>query len=575
MNSMIRQHHLRINDVKAYLRAFERNKPLSPDEWASQESALYEPGHLIFCLEAVAAPAGLSSFSKRGEEQGETYRVKNMFVVISKDDGKPVAVNVSASAYEFRVLDSFLLEQAMKAILDGRDFNYLAARPVQKLDNDGIKALYKLGSEYAKGGSRRALIADSSTLAEPATALLGQMGAKIGAAVGKQLLDIGSVCHMIFTPEGRQEDKNKTLLKSCFVPMRGDEELVGLTKSEMSEEQPRYAVDPLAGVAHLEEKYSSQPGSIDLSHLAPEPVPQLNYETPMQAFPEKAGEPSSSFGDFGMGQISALAPQNPPDAPPLGQPAAENPADSSPPPQTYTPQSGAMGQMPAGGSGGSSYTNLPPSGSQPPAGGSGSSYTNLPPSGSQPPAGGSGASYTNLPPAGGPGGSYTNLSGLGGQPPAQAALAASGNGQGHAVAPEWYVMSHQGAPAARPPAQTQSEMIQPPPSAQEETAAPEAPPAAATEPQAASGLKEDYSQQFLNDWQEGKTGTAAEDAAEKEFEKEKLLKAEREKGKEQRLREYFGEEHFQKYVKGEIPEPEIDQINAWQLDPSQYRSEPA
>ena len=97
MNSMIRQHHLRIPDVKAFLRTFDRHRPLSPDEWAGRESCLYDPGYLIFCLEPVAAPAGLSSFSKRGEDQGETFRVKDFCVVISKEEGKCMAVVVSPS----------------------------------------------------------------------------------------------------------------------------------------------------------------------------------------------------------------------------------------------------------------------------------------------------------------------------------------------------------------------------------------------------------------------------------------------------------------------------------------------
>ena len=62
MNSMLRQHHLRLAELKAYLRIFERNKPISPAEWSAQESLLFEAGHLLFCLEPVAAPAGLSSF---------------------------------------------------------------------------------------------------------------------------------------------------------------------------------------------------------------------------------------------------------------------------------------------------------------------------------------------------------------------------------------------------------------------------------------------------------------------------------------------------------------------------------
>jgi len=569
---MIRQNHLRIPDVKGFLRTFDRHKPLSPDDWAVNESTQYEPGYLIFCLEPVAAPAGLSSFSKRGEDQGETFRVKDLCVVVSKDDGKCVAVIVTPSAYEFRVLDTLLLEKAMKAILDGRDFNYLAARPIQKMDDNAIKALYKLGSEYAKGGSRRTLAVEGATLQEPALALLAQLGAKLSTQVGKQLIDIGSICHMIFTPEGRQEDKSKAIMKSCFVPVRSEEDSAPAAKAPAMAEASLYSVDPLADVAHLQDNYSTEAGNIDLSALAPEPPVQLNYESPIQ--PLAAPEPSSSFGDFGMGLLSALAPQQ---GAPQQAMAFENLAEggrsadlpSLPFGQGLTPGSGQdpseqygaqnplnnMDTLPPTGPS-TSFTGLSSMDSLPipgvttsmtglPAMTGMSSMTDTP--AMQPPA--------PPPPAPAPSSPApnTSMTGLPATTASPASPAPSGNGQAKGAVPEWFIMSHEAV--AAPQAAATAPMVE------------EAPPPPAP--------KEDFSNQFMNDWEQGHAGSAAVEAAEKEIAQEQQIRSERDKGKESRLREYFGDEHFQKYVKGEISEPEIAKIDSWQLDPSQYKSEPA
>ncbi|MBS1995627.1 MAG: hypothetical protein JSS86_04920 [Cyanobacteria bacterium SZAS LIN-2] len=593
MNSMIRQHHLRIPDVKGFLRTFDRHKPLSPDDWAVKESSLYEPGYLIFCLEPVAAPAGLSSFNKRGEDQGETFRVKDLCVVVSKDQGKCVAVIVTPSAYEFRVLDTLLLEKAMKAILDGRDFNYLAARPIQKMDENAIKALYKLGSEYAKGGSRRTLAVEGATLQEPAIALLGQLGAKLSTQVGKQLIDIGSICHMIFTPEGRQEDKSKAIVKSCFVPVRSEDDSAAPAAKPAAMGDSRYSVDPLAEVAHLQDNYSSEAGNIDLSSLAPEPPQQLSYESPIQPLspdlmpaagltplanlapipvaeptPPAAPEPSSSFGDFGMGLLSALAPQpgaqqqamafenlseggRSADLPSLPFGSAVMPEASAPNPLSN------MDTLPPGGPN-SSYSGLSSMDSVPIPGVT-TSMTGLPVVQPPQPPAAPYTSMTNIPaataPTPAPSSSMTNI---------PAAHAPGGNGQSRGAVPAWFIMSHE-AVATPMPAQA------PPPEPQPQAAAP----AVEAAPQPPAEPKEDFSKQFLNDWEQGHAGQAAVEAAEKEFEQEKRLKAERDKGKEQRLREYFGEEHFQKYVKGEISEPDLAAVDSWQLDPSQYKAEPA
>ncbi|MBU6450181.1 MAG: hypothetical protein KGS72_00265 [Cyanobacteria bacterium REEB67] len=628
---MIRQHHLRISDIKSYLRTFDRHKPLSPDEWAVQESNLYEPGYLVFCLESVAPPAGLSTFSKRGEEQGETFRVKDFCVIVSKDDGKCVAVIVSPSAYEFRVLDSLLLEKAMRAILDGRDFHYLAARPVQKMDGEQIKMLYKLGSNYAKGGSRRSLIAEGATLQEPAVALLGQLGAKLSAQVGKQLLDIGSVCHMIFTPEGRQEDKSKSIIKSCFVPVRAEDDGAAPKAPQPSGEgQPLYSIDPMAQENAAQQNYSTAAGNIDLSALAPDPTANFDptaapessagqsaFESPAGAFmpnpiaevPPPAGEPSSNFGDFGMGLLSALAPEQ--------SNALNSMQNFAGPEATSLPSVGDMA---------ANMDTLPPSGPT-------STYADMSSMDSLDRNG-----FTN------PGSSFTRLSGIPEMPltqPADAATAStpatapSGNmsdltdlknlaeltklnaqaaaqtpasaqaarastparfpasasqvnipaampqpvRQGGS-APPWYIMSHDAilapsgtmAPTAGAAPQGDPRTSQNALAAQTAQSATPAASQLQVQPQAEPAPREDFSQQFLSDYEQGHAGAAAIDAAEREIAEEQRIKAENERGKDQRLKEYFGEEHFQKYVKGDAGEPEAGKVDSWQLDPNQYKA---
>ena len=226
MNSMLKQHHIRLQDLKSFLRGYGTNKPQTPEEWAIQESKLYAPGMLIFCLDSIAAPPGLAQFSKKdAATEGETYRVKDMSVVVSMTDGKPLAVNITASAFDLRFLEQLMLEKARKAILDGRDFLYVAATTPQPLDAQQVQVLETMATtQYSQGGSRRTLAAGDTTGAqEPAQALLAALGVSIAqAGPGKNVLDIGNVCHLLFAPEGRQEDKNKVLMKTCFQPIGGD-----------------------------------------------------------------------------------------------------------------------------------------------------------------------------------------------------------------------------------------------------------------------------------------------------------------------------------------------------------------
>ena len=221
MNSMLRQHQIRMQDLKGYLRGYDPApaKLVAQDEWAKTESVDFEPGMLVFCLESATVPPNLSSFGKK-EGEGEMFRVKDLCIVVGKENGRPLVVSITASAYELRFLEALMLEKARKAILDAKEFHYVAAKPAKPLSEATIKEIGQLGNVYAQGGSRRSLTVESSGPMEPAVALLAALGVRINAPGGKQVLDIGSICYMLFTSESKQpEDKNRTLLKTCFVPL--------------------------------------------------------------------------------------------------------------------------------------------------------------------------------------------------------------------------------------------------------------------------------------------------------------------------------------------------------------------
>ena len=219
---MLRQHHVRLQDLQPFLRGYDPSKPTAPDDWAKVESARYEPGMLIFFLDAVATPPGLSQFGKKEMDLGESFRVKDLSIVIGRENSKPLVVKMTASAYEQRFLEVLLLENARRAILDGKDFLYVAAAPAQKLSEPTAKELEQLGAMYAQGGSRRSLAVEGGGgPLEPAVALLGVLGVRFMQQTGggRTVLEIGSVCQMIFAPDIKLDDKNKMLMKTCFTPI--------------------------------------------------------------------------------------------------------------------------------------------------------------------------------------------------------------------------------------------------------------------------------------------------------------------------------------------------------------------
>jgi hypothetical protein len=219
---MVSKNHIRLSDLAPYLRGYDSKSPELPEDWAKVQSAGFKPGMLLFCLEKVAQAAGLAV--GRRDDAGEHYRVKDLCIVVGDKDGRPVVINVTSSAFELRYLEVLMSEKAKKAILDEKDFYFVAARPVQPLTDARREEIEDIAMNYTEGGSRRTLVVDPSGPPEPAMALLSALGARVVVpGIGKQALDIGYFCHLLFAPEGRQEDKNKPIVKTAFAPLSNAE----------------------------------------------------------------------------------------------------------------------------------------------------------------------------------------------------------------------------------------------------------------------------------------------------------------------------------------------------------------
>ena len=231
MHSMLRQNQVRQQDVKPYIRTFTRNNPLDLGEWAKEEGGLFEPGTLIFLLEPAKRPPGMSSFA-RGQAPGSSaadaaqdgYRVKDMCVVVDKIDGKCWVLAISPSAFELRFIDTLFREKTQKAFLEGLDFQYLACAPRPVLNDQQQKELRQLSTLYSKSGSRRTIAQDGSGPEEPARAMLSFLGADL-SSVGKQMIELGLICNLIFSPEGVQENKAQSQVKGCFSPILATDKL--------------------------------------------------------------------------------------------------------------------------------------------------------------------------------------------------------------------------------------------------------------------------------------------------------------------------------------------------------------
>ncbi len=313
---MLRQYHIKLQHLSTFMRGYsaakEQNNQGAPEAWANKDSAQYEPGMIIFCLEPVAPPPGLSS-GKKDAPSPDMFRVKDCCVVVNYENKQPLVVNITTNAYELRFLEVLLSEKARKAVLDGRDFRYVAVKPANPLDAKSLKELEKLGTVYSQGGSRRSLAVDNTEIQEPAIALLSALGANIFVTgLGKQVLDIGSICQMIFTPDSPQEDKNKTSFKNCFTPLPADSSYI---PSPIKVEEPLKPIQ----LPQAQTDLQLMPGSKQRELIAPErsieqnigpnivPTPQIeNIPQPEQFL----SQPAAQTGDKGQGQQQTQTTEN-------------------------------------------------------------------------------------------------------------------------------------------------------------------------------------------------------------------------------------------------------------------------
>ncbi|MBX9669542.1 MAG: hypothetical protein K2X93_18105 [Candidatus Obscuribacterales bacterium] len=294
MHQLLRQNQVRYLDVKPYIRTFSRNNPTELGEWAKEEGGLFEPGTLIFLLEPAKRPPGMSSFA-RGQQPAEVaqdaFRVKDMCVVVDKIEGKCWVLAISPSAFELRFIDTLFREKSQKAFLEGLDFNYLAAQPRPPLNQAKLKELRQLSTLYSKSGSRRTVAQDGSGPDEPAKAMLAFLGADLSASVGKQVMELGSICNMIFAPESVQENKLQSMVKSCFTPILASDKLktpptvatkqVLESQAQMNEEVSLLTQAYLESEAKEAEDYiASQPDIENRSPAAPTPEEFKKLDVP-------------------------------------------------------------------------------------------------------------------------------------------------------------------------------------------------------------------------------------------------------------------------------------------------------
>lgn len=281
MHQMLRQNQVRAQDVKPYLRAFTRSNPTDLGEWAKEEGTLFDPGTLVFLLEPAKKPPGMTTFAKG--QQGATeatpdaFRVKDMCVVVDKIDGKCWVLAISPSAFELRFIDTLFREKAQKSFLEGIDFNYLSAQPRPVLTPERLKELRQLSSLYSKSGSRRTLAQDESGPEEPAKAMLSFLGADLGPNAAKQVIELGLICNLIFSPEGEQENKTQSLVKSCFSPILSTDRLKG--------EAPSPPPTPTAKVIQSQELINEEVSLLTQAYLqneAQEAEEYLKYAPPGQ-----------------------------------------------------------------------------------------------------------------------------------------------------------------------------------------------------------------------------------------------------------------------------------------------------
>lgn len=281
MHSMLRQHQIRAQDIKPYVRTYDRKNPVGADEWATQEGMIYGPGMLIFVLEPAKRPPGLTSFAKpQADAAPDLFRVKDLSCVVDKIENKSWVLNITPSAYELRFLDTLFREKAKKAIFDGLDLNYLIAKPRQELSSSQIKELKVIADSYSDGGSRRSLVQEGAELEEPTRAILHFLGVDWSSQPNKQVIEIGTICHMLFAPDPGQEDPLRQSIRNYFTAVMSSETLASEGIIQPAASAPATQTAPATAPAKSVYAFT-QPEDYIEPEPEPEPEPEAESDLDM------------------------------------------------------------------------------------------------------------------------------------------------------------------------------------------------------------------------------------------------------------------------------------------------------
>jgi hypothetical protein len=314
---MLSKNQIKYRDLAGYLFSYDRNTVESAEVWAKDHSTGFEPGMMLFCLEKVTPQSAVVVGRK---DDGDFYKVSDLCFVVGEDDNRALGVNITSNVYDLRFIEVLLCEKAQKAILNEKDFLYVTAKPAKPLDPAKIHEIEQVGAVYAMGGSRRALVVDTNGPNEPAMALLSLMGANITpTGIGRQLLDIGNVCSLLFSSDSRQQDdQNKLLIRSIYMPISSGQTVI----------------DPAAIKAQADSVWQGPTGTVS---EAAEP-PASNFEQSSDAPPTFASAPPTWGVPAKFEDPKAAANINQSFVADI--PAAPKPADFGQPasPTSYQPQ---------------------------------------------------------------------------------------------------------------------------------------------------------------------------------------------------------------------------------------------
>ncbi len=218
MHSLGRQHHIRLENLRNFLCTYNPSSGITPQEWSRTASANLKHGDLIFMLERIVPPFGLTSFVRKDDD--ENFRVSEFAMVVRMEDSRPMVLSITAGTYELRFFEALLEEKARKTIVEHRKFSFVTAKPAKPFAKSTIEEIERLANLYAQGGSRRDFMAEDARVDdEPAMALLSACGVRLNIpSANKQPLDLGVICYLLFSPDGVQPDNNRTELKSNYLP---------------------------------------------------------------------------------------------------------------------------------------------------------------------------------------------------------------------------------------------------------------------------------------------------------------------------------------------------------------------